>query len=85
MSHRIVFAKEAKKDIDQLDRTTKRQLGKKLVQLSAREHVSSVAKKLHNHAAGGYRFRMGNYRLIFDLDGRTIVVLRLRHRKDIYR
>jgi len=30
------------------------------------------------------RFRIGNYRVIFDLEGDEIVVLRAGHRKDIY-
>ncbi len=34
---------------------------------------------------GSYRFRVGDYRVIFDLEGEEIVVLRVGHRKEIYR
>ncbi len=34
---------------------------------------------------GTYRFRVGNYRVIFDLDDEQIVILRVGHRRDIYR
>jgi mRNA interferase RelE/StbE len=34
---------------------------------------------------GGYRFRIGDYRVIFDIEGDEIVVLRVGHRKEIYR
>lgn len=38
-------------------------------------------------ALGGYRFRIGDYRVIFDLEGEDedIVVLRVGHRSLIYR
>jgi mRNA interferase RelE/StbE len=34
---------------------------------------------------GTYRFRIGDYRVIFDLEGNDVIVLRVRHRKEIYR
>ncbi|MCK4791223.1 MAG: type II toxin-antitoxin system RelE/ParE family toxin [Desulfobacteraceae bacterium] len=41
--------------------------------------------KLFDPALGTYRFRIGDYRVIFDIEGEEIVVLRVGHRKDIYR
>lgn len=43
------------------------------------------AKKLSNPLLGNYRFKIGNYRVIFDIDGNRIVILRIGHRKEIYR
>ncbi|MDH4220892.1 MAG: type II toxin-antitoxin system RelE/ParE family toxin [Candidatus Aminicenantes bacterium] len=34
---------------------------------------------------GGYRFRIGDYRVIFDIEGNEIGVLRVGHRREIYR
>ena len=36
---------------------------------------------------GQYRFRIGDYRIIFDLDPNTeeVIVLAVGHRKDVYR
>jgi mRNA interferase RelE/StbE len=34
---------------------------------------------------GTYRFRIGDYRVIFDIEGKDIVVLRVGHRRDIYK
>ncbi|PIU83448.1 MAG: hypothetical protein COS68_03990 [Elusimicrobia bacterium CG06_land_8_20_14_3_00_38_11] len=34
---------------------------------------------------GMYRFRVGDYRVIFDVDKNNIVILRIGHRKKIYR
>ena len=38
-------------------------------------------------ADGAYRIRVGAYRVIYDVDdkARVIVILRVRHRRDVYR
>ena len=43
------------------------------------------AQKLSDPRLGTYRFRVGEYRVIFDLEGSEIVILRVGHRKEIYR
>ena len=85
MPYKIIFTKESAKDIEKLDQTVKKQLYKKLVYFKDLDDIKVVAKKLHNHEAGEYRLRVGNFRIIFDLDKHTIVVLRIQHRKDVYR
>jgi len=45
----------------------------------------SSAIKLTNPKIGTYRFKIGDYRVVFDLDDKTIVVLRIGHRKSIYK
>lgn len=85
MSYKILFTKEAVKDIDKIDKTIKIQLHKKLVYFSSLTDIKVVAKKLHNYDSGEYRLRVGNFRIIFDLDKHTIVVLRVQHRKDVYK
>jgi len=49
------------------------------------EDPFKYANKLTDPRLGSYRFRIGDYRVIFDLDGNKIIVLRVGHRKDIYR
>lgn len=42
------------------------------------------AKPLRNPGLGRHRFRIGDYRAIFDVAGDTIFVLAIKHRKDAY-
>lgn len=42
------------------------------------------AVKLTNSKIGTYRFRIGNYRIIFDIEDDNIVVLRIGLRGSIY-
>ncbi len=85
MAYGIIFTKEATRDIKTLDTTVKRQLYKKFLYFQSLDDIKVVAKKLQNSKAGEYRLRVGSFRIIFDLDKHTIVVLRVQHRKDVYR
>jgi len=40
-------------------------------------------KRLHR-ADAAYRLRMGNYRILFDVEGNVIVIRRIGDRKEIY-
>ncbi len=42
-------------------------------------------KRLAGSFMGLYSYRVGNYRVIYSLHGETILVLRISHRKDVYR
>ena len=85
MAYTIVITKEAKKDIDVLDSVVKKQLYKKLIYFKNIDDIQTVAKKLINPELGGYRLRVGDYRIVFDMDRRTLILLRIQHRKDVYR
>jgi len=61
----------------------KKRIGKALERYS--EKPLKHASALINTTLGMYRFRIGDYRAIFDIDKENIVVLRVGHRKDIYR
>lgn len=85
MSYNLVFTNNAVKDIEKIDNSVKKQLHKKLCYFKELDDIKVVAKKLHNYDIGEYRLRVGNFRIIFDLDKHTIVVLRIQHRKDVYK
>lgn len=83
MIYKIVFTHRAIKDLEEIDNNTKSRIGKKLKEYSI--EPLSYARKLVNSKIGTYRFRIGDYRVIFDLDEENLVVLRIGHRKNIYK
>jgi len=85
MTYTIVITRSAKKDIDSLETITRNRLGKKLTSFAALDDLSQGAKKLENSSSGEYRLRVGDYRVLFDLEGKTVVILRVQHRKDVYK
>jgi mRNA interferase RelE/StbE len=58
-----------------------------LIQGLALEPLPPGAKKLRNFRLGEYRLRVGNYRVIYDVDvdAEQIHLIRVMHRRDVYR
>ena len=83
MTYDLVYTRRAIKDIQRLEEKTKRRIGKALLRYS--EDPLRYAEKLTDPRLGNYRFRIGDYRVIFDLEETDIAVLRVGHRKEIYR
>lgn len=83
MVYKLLYTRSAIKDIQKLDNVAKKKIKKKLEELS--KNPISLSKKLINSSLGDYRYRIGNYRVVFDIDKKYIVILRVGHRKEIYR
>lgn len=49
-----------------------------------KENMAGDVKHLTDHMPE-YRLRVGNYRILFEIEDDVIIVYRIRHRKDIYR
>jgi len=83
MSYNLIFSKDALRSVRKLDPVTKKRLGKKLKEYAKKP--LRYAKKLRESKIGNYRWRIGNYRVVFDLKRKNIEVLQIGHRKEIYR
>lgn len=83
MSFRLLYTRSAVHDIKKLDFVAKKKIKKKIETYSRKP--LSYAKKLIDPRIGTYRWRVGNYRVIFDIDGKNIVILRIGHRREIYK
>ena len=81
----VLFSERARRDWNRLDRSVQSQIRKKLAFIAASENPLKYAEKLHDVSLGDYRFRVGDYCLIFDVRGHELIVLRVGHRKDIYK
>lgn len=82
---RIIFTERAKKDWQNLNNSIQRQLRKKLSFYIKSGKPLKFADKIKDKSLGDYRFRIGDYRIIFDTRRKTIFVLKVGHRKDIYK
>lgn len=83
MKYKIVFAEQSVKDLKKIDVNVKKRILDKVLKFSKSPLEHAV--KLINSSLGEYRFRVGDYRVIFDVRGDTILVLRIGHRREIYR
>jgi len=83
LTYKLVYTQRAVKDIRKLEQISKKRIGRALVRYE--EDPLKYAEKLIDPRLGTYRFRIGDYRVVFDLKGNEIIVLRVGHRKDIYK
>lgn len=83
--YRLIVARSARKDIDKLDRITRQRIGKKLEYFLQQDDPLTFARQLIDGKVGGYRFRVGHYRIVFDVHDKTLEVVSVKHRKDVYR
>lgn len=81
----IRLATRAQKELEQLDMNTKRRLKKKLAWYVSHDDPLVFADTLTDSEVGEYRYRIGDYRVIFDVIGDTIRINRIGHRREIYR
>ena len=79
--YRIVYTDPAREDLDQLPHRQAAQIVKKIGRLKHGLHGD--VKRLQNHDCA-YRLRMGNYRILFDVEKDAMVVRRIKDRKDAY-
>ena len=88
MSFKLGYTQHAYEDIERLDQETARRIVKKLDFFVAQENPLRWAKKLIGSGNGEYRFRVGDYRVLFDIDQKGVLiillVLRVKHRGEVY-
>jgi mRNA interferase RelE/StbE len=83
----VVFADTAKKKFLKLDKTVQLQIKNFIFKLQDLQDPRSTGKALKGSLSGLWRYRVGDYRLVCDIEDQKILitVLRVGHRKEIYK
>jgi len=79
----IKIRKSAIKDLDKIDNKEREKITVRIQELHKFPNVQNI-KKLTNFEPA-YRFRVGVYRVLFDVSENTIEIGRILHRKDSYK
>ena len=79
----LLYTEKAVRDIRKLDKVAQKKLKKTLEKL--RQNPVQHSKKLSDKKLGDRRFRVGDHRIIFDLEGNKIIILRVGRRDEIYK
>lgn len=87
MQYKIVFTNIALKSFRKIPEQARKQINKKLTKLSQDpfDRMNDV-KKLHG-VDEGYRLRSGDYRVVYTIDGKALIVtvIKIAHRKEVYK
>jgi mRNA interferase RelE/StbE len=83
---KIVADKSFEKDLLKLEKKQKQEVANLIQILKQIETLSEITsiKKLSGFK-NLYRIRLGSFRIGFRLDGEKIILIRILHRKDIYK
>jgi mRNA-degrading endonuclease RelE of RelBE toxin-antitoxin system len=88
MKYTTVYTKDATHDLAGLPKKIARRIVDKIEFFRTQPEPLHFAKRLTNFEPGQFRFRIGDYRAIFDVDSKgaihILMILRIKHRKDIY-
>jgi len=79
--YRIEYGPTALDDLDSLTERIRTQVLRKIERLKSGLHGDI---KHLRRADVAYRLRTGDYRILFDLEGNTIVIRKIGHRKNVY-
>ncbi len=82
MEYEIEFKPKAIKDLDSLQPDVAKRIVEKISRLS--QNLEGDVKRLTNFTPE-YRLRVGDYRVLFEVEGNRIIVYRVRHRREVYR
>jgi mRNA interferase RelE/StbE len=86
MKYRIVFRPTAVKDLRKLPITVQRRIKEKLeFYLAQPDPLDYAVQLVGSKKSGEYRFRVGDYRVVFDKKASSLIVLYIEHRRDVYK
>ena len=81
MVYHIEFKPRAIRDLKAIDRSQARRIVEKIRLMQ--DELSGDVKRLTN-ATSEFRLRVGDYRILFEVEADKVIVYRVRHRKDAY-
>ena len=81
MPYTIEFSPHASRDLKSLSPEIAKRIMKKINTLH--QGLVGDIKRMTNFRPA-YRLRVGDYRVLFDVEGKTIIVYRVRHRREAY-
>lgn len=85
MSFKVRYSKPAQKEIKKLPPQIRKRIKLKLEFFYRQKDPLVFAEKLIKSTDAQYRWRIGVYRIVFDFDGELITILRIQHRREVYR
>jgi len=82
MEYQIELRPKAVKDLDSLHSDLRQRVIEKVERM--RNNLEGDVKRLTNFFPD-HRLRVGDYRVLFAVEGTRVIVYRVRHRREVYR
>ena len=85
MGYKLIVKPSAVRDLESLDADIRKRILKKLTWFISQNNPLSFARHLTNSDMGEYRFRIGDWRIVFDVSNETIIIVVIDKRDTIYK
>ena len=85
MKFQVRYSKPAEKEIRKLSPQIRKRIKAKLEFFYSQKDPLVFAERLTKPNDAQYRWRIGVYRVLFDFDGKLITILRVQHRREVYK
>jgi mRNA interferase RelE/StbE len=83
LAYKITFIKSVYKDLKNISKADVSRIMSKLE--SELSEKADTFPELQGDFAGLRKYRVGNYRIIYAIIHDTVLIVRIRHRKDVYK
>ena len=81
---KLVYTDSAFRQLQKLNYSIQKRIDEKLSFYVSQPEPLNFAEPLINSELGNWRFRVGDHRILFDIEKDKIYILKIGHRKDIY-
>ena len=87
MAWQIKINKNIQRELGKLDKQTAKRITSKLREISQLDNPRSMGKALSSNKTGFWRYRVGDYRIICDIEDEELVILvvEVNHRSKVYK
>lgn len=87
MAWRIEIDKDVQRSMKKLDKQVSKRIVAKLKEISQLEDPRSTGKALVGNMAGLWRYRVGDYRIVCDIEDNVLLILvvDVAHRREVYK
>lgn len=82
---KLIFAQSAFRQFQKLSPSVQKKIDEKLHFYLNQKNLLQFAESLRDSRFGSWRFRIGDYRVLFDIEKDNIIILKVGHRKDVYK
>jgi mRNA interferase RelE/StbE len=86
MTYHIKLAKEAESDLESLHKSDRKLFMRILSKIESLSEHPRIGKPLVGNHKGEFSMRLGNYRIVYELDAAShiVFILTVKHRKHVY-
>ena len=81
MNYQVQFNPRAIKDFKKLSPEIQKRINSKITAMQ--DNLQGDIKKLTNYTPE-YRLRVGDYRVLFEIENNNLIIYRIKHRKNAY-